>query len=319
MKARQRPLISIIVHLQAIGGEVETCLRALQKQTVQACQFLLIHDGQSGNALHVANAMQAVDSRFEVALQMGIGCGAAYNYGLTKVQAPYVMFLSGYDVLAPTACEQLFVELCVHESEVGYCASVEQPWDQQAVPVLQAGATLANKLFQVDFLKRHQLQFREQMWHAQMLFNYEVLLKKPHLEVVNSQLVRQEQPGLKREPNVEQCYDIFEHLQKLHQTYAHEAPEELFAIWIEQIFVHSLPVFWRTNAHDLAKGYRKTQYCLQVLQQYYPDWQTQIQALPFGPSFQQWYGRKPVKKLSQLATWRGGLLVMRQLSVHKWK
>lgn len=37
-----QPEVSIIVHLQAIGGEVEACFQALSEQSLANCQFIII-------------------------------------------------------------------------------------------------------------------------------------------------------------------------------------------------------------------------------------------------------------------------------------
>lgn len=314
-----QPEVSIIVHLQAIGGEVEACFQALSEQSLANCQFIIIHDGKSGDALYFANDFAAHDARFEIYLQMGIGCGAAYNYGLDCVKAPVVGFLSGFDVVASNFCEAMARALQTTSAEIAYCDFHNTLWQKPLTQYQEVGSNISNKLYRTTFIQSKLAAFREQIWYADVLFNYQALLQNPQLVAVPEVSVKQYQHNLLKEPTTDHCYDIFPVLTTIVEQAPLETRQELLPLFLEAIFIETLPKFWSYGAKDLGTIKRQTEYCLNFLTQHFPQWREVVSTLTLGTQFHDVYGRLPQLKMQQIDGWRG-LSVLGMFKIrHFWQ
>lgn len=310
MKRNERqPRVSLIVHLQAVGREVEVCLQALSEQSLQECQFIIVHDGKSGDALYFANDFAAHDTRFEIYLQMGIGCGAAYNSGLKFVQAPIVGFLNGFDVIDSHFCEKLTEALEQTKAQIAYSGFHDTLWEGVLNQYQKNGSAIFNKLYKTMFIKANQLEFREQLWYADMLFNYQVLLQNPEIIAVPEVSVKQYQQILQKEPTIDHCYDIFPVLTTIWEQANEKQHQALFPLFVEAIFIETIPKFWNAGKKDLSTIKRQTTYSLNFLTNHFPNWREQLATLPLGLQFSQIYGRLPQVKMQQLEGWRSLLVI----------
>lgn len=320
MRAEQRrPGVSIIVHLQAIGREVEACLQALSEQSLQECQFIIIHDGKSGDALYFANDFAAHDARFEIYLQMGIGGGAAYNYGLQFVQAPIVGFLNGFDVVDVQFCEALVTALEQTQADVATCDFYNCRWEQPLTPYQAMGSGIFNKLYRREFINQESLTFREQIWYAELLFNYQALLTEPKLTTVDSVGVKQHHQVLQKEPTTDHCYDIFPVLTTIYEQANTVQRQQLLPVFLEAIFLETIPKFWSYGAKDLGTIKRQTDYSLNFLATHFPNWREELGTLTLGAEFSDIYGRLPQMKIQQLEGWKALPIIAMFQFRHLWK
>lgn len=296
--------IALIVHLQMIGNAAAACLQSLSEQGGVACQFIIIHDGNSGDALYFAHEFARHDNRFSVHLQMGLGCGSAYNYGLQLVESTYVVFLNGFDVLSANFCLDLVSEMQTAGADIGYCDINEQRWQLPTHEWLQVGSQLFNKAYRSAFIREHTLTFKEQVWDAELRFNYESLLTNPKLAHIARIDVSQTTPILLKERNVDHCYDIFQHLALLSERANEPQKTLLFPIFCEAIFIQAIPRFWQLHENEPSVIKRQLHYSFHFLAQQYPDWESRLKQLEFGTDFVKQYGKPVSRKLKQLNSWR---------------
>ncbi|MGL6057474.1 MAG: glycosyltransferase [Culicoidibacterales bacterium] len=317
MKRCKQPEVSVIVHLQMIGQDAEACLEALSRQTLVECQFIIIHDGKSGDALYFANEFARYDQRFEIHLQADLGCGAAYNYGLLKVIAPYVTFLNGFDVIDPNFCEQLSQQLTEQQTDIAICSATQPIWEKTTDSWIEAGSQLFNKMYRLTFLQQGQYQFKEQNRYADWLVNYQTLAGTAKISYLALILVAQSEQLVNKDAIVDHYYDIFPILEEIYQFAGKLKAEAIFALFIEAIFIETLPKFWEMN--DPTKIKSQTQYCLNFLIKFYPQWRKNFEQLPTTQRLAPYYGRLIAKKLSQLGTWRWRIVWLRFITIKMMK
>ncbi len=278
--------LMIIIHVQIIGRELESCLQTLHEQTLRECKFLIIHDGHCGDALQVAQEFTRIDSRFDIQLQTGLGCGSAYNYGLQHACTSYVMFIDGWTKFTHNEVCTQFIQR-IEQTKVD---AVYSTLCNQAYQLMKQVAVVYNAVYRVDYLRKHQIIFQEQVWDAEMAFRYTCELKKIQIEQIDEVYVIQNNHALFKERNVDHCYDIFQHLEKLYQQATDSDLSRLQVVFCEQIFLVGLVRFWQRCGNDAGEARIRTEYCVNFYQKYFDTDISEELLLPLDYLFQAQYG-----------------------------
>ena len=100
-----KPLISIIIPIYNVAPYLPSCLESCKAQTIENLQFILIDDGSTDKSGKIADQFSMEDSRFQVYHTENHGLSAALNYGLTKADAEWIMFIDSDDWVDPQFCE----------------------------------------------------------------------------------------------------------------------------------------------------------------------------------------------------------------------
>ena len=87
---------------------VKTCIDSVRNQSYSDWKLLLIDDGSTDNSGKIIDEIAEIDYRLEVYHLPNNGVSYARNYGLSKVQTPYVMFLDSDDELSLNALNVFF-------------------------------------------------------------------------------------------------------------------------------------------------------------------------------------------------------------------
>ncbi|MFE6159368.1 glycosyltransferase family 2 protein [Streptomyces sp. NPDC056486] len=133
------------------------------------------------------------------------GCGTPRNDGIEATTSAYVMFLDSDDVLPPGAVDALLKAAARHDAEVvtGLCvrrelpSGCEAPWQPMlykkalfiARPELRTrlvhDTLCVNKLYRMDFLRRHALRFPEgRFTYEDFVFTARVLAAGPRIALI---------------------------------------------------------------------------------------------------------------------------------------
>lgn len=101
--------VSIIVPIYKIEERyLIECLDSLISQTLKEIQIILIDDGSPDKCGVICDEYAKKDTRITVVHQANQGVSCARNKGITLVDAIYMLFLDGDDILAHDACEKLY-------------------------------------------------------------------------------------------------------------------------------------------------------------------------------------------------------------------
>lgn len=98
--------ISIIVPIYNAEKYLNKCLDSLINQTKKELEFILINDGSTDTSEEIIKNYK--DNRIKYFKNKNQGIGKTRNFGISKAQGKYLMFLDSDDYLALDACEKLY-------------------------------------------------------------------------------------------------------------------------------------------------------------------------------------------------------------------
>jgi glycosyltransferase involved in cell wall biosynthesis len=102
-----KPLVSIILPVFNVEQWIEDCVRSLMEQTYQFWEAIFVIDGSLDGSASICNRYALHDSRIKVIHQENSGQGAARNYGVTKANGKYLLFLDPDDLITKNGLEMM--------------------------------------------------------------------------------------------------------------------------------------------------------------------------------------------------------------------
>ena len=117
--------VDIVVSIYNVENYVFRTLLSLQQQTFSDIRILCIDDGSTDNSSAIIKKFTTEDKRFVYYHKTNGGLSDARNFGLDRVEAPYVMLIDGDDF-----CEKEMVQACVQAMEKDNSDMVVFPYYQ---------------------------------------------------------------------------------------------------------------------------------------------------------------------------------------------
>jgi glycosyltransferase involved in cell wall biosynthesis len=111
LRARRRPLVSVVVPAYDVEDWLPACLDSLLAQTHRHWEAVVVDDGSPDRVGEIAEAYAGRDPRLRVVHTSNHGLGAARNEGVRHVGGDYLAFLDSDDVLPPDAYATLVARL----------------------------------------------------------------------------------------------------------------------------------------------------------------------------------------------------------------
>jgi len=99
-------LISIIIPLYNKMQTIEKCVLSALNQTYHNIEVLIIDDGSTDNSYNAIKYIK--DTRLKYLKKKNGGVSSARNYGITKAQGEWLVFLDADDILLPNCVEILY-------------------------------------------------------------------------------------------------------------------------------------------------------------------------------------------------------------------
>ncbi|GAA0387355.1 hypothetical protein Acor_24890 [Acrocarpospora corrugata] len=184
------------------AGRVGRAVRSLYAQTLRNLEIIVVDDASSDGTERVVRRLPGV--RYVRRERNSGGCGAPRNDGIDAARAPFIMFLDSDDELPRHACKSLLAEIERTGSDFVagqisrlYEASgkIERYYPGlftprrvvegiRAEPELFLDGFSTNKLYRVDFLRRHQLRFREDLHYEDHVFTADLYAAAERFAVV---------------------------------------------------------------------------------------------------------------------------------------
>lgn len=169
------PLVSIIVPVYNGEKLVGRCFAALQSQTYQNWECLMVNDGSLDNSREVCLGYAEKDPRFVYLEKENGGVSAARNAALEKAKGDYLMFCDQDDWYAPTCLEEALDAQNAHPKdwiswpftriEAEFEAQCKEPQQWKSWPFGQVAwrsnwfHTVWNRLFLMEPVKKNALRF----------------------------------------------------------------------------------------------------------------------------------------------------------------
>ena len=115
-------LISVIVPIYNVAGQVARCIDSLRAQTHADIDVLMIDDGSTDGSGEIAQRTAGDDPRFRLVRQDNGGLSAARNRGLELARGALVAFVDGDDRVAPDFLEVMARALSAAKADWVACA-----------------------------------------------------------------------------------------------------------------------------------------------------------------------------------------------------
>ena len=102
------PLVSIIIPIFNMEEHLRECLESILHQSYQNIQIILVDDGSMDSSGTICQEYVKNDKRFELYRQKNGGVAAARNFGLSKAEGSWIMFVDPDDKVEIDIIEKLF-------------------------------------------------------------------------------------------------------------------------------------------------------------------------------------------------------------------
>ncbi|MEU3060349.1 glycosyltransferase family 2 protein [Streptomyces subrutilus] len=206
MNSSNLPTVSVVVIAYNDAGLVGEAVSSALAQGPVVAEVIAVDDASSDSTGRVLDELAAAHPRLKVVHRADNsgGCGTPRNDGIAVATSPYVLFLDSDDVLPPGAAEALVRTAVLHGAPVTVGAAVrrelpqhhdvpwmpglhtpgevvERPADR---PELVRDTLCVNKLYERDFLEKHQLRFPDgRFTYEDFVFTARVLAAAPRIAV----------------------------------------------------------------------------------------------------------------------------------------
>lgn len=116
--------ISVIIPIYNAEQYLQKTLSALQSQSYQDFEVILVDDVSRDGSIVVADRFCAQDKRFRVIRNKeNLGAARSRNRGLKEASGRFVMFLDSDDRYYPTLLENLHSNIIEYEADIAMCRS----------------------------------------------------------------------------------------------------------------------------------------------------------------------------------------------------
>lgn len=100
-------MISIIVPVYNSEKTIERCIMSLINQTYKEIEIILVNDGSNDRSGQICDSYSISDTRIKVYHKINEGVSIARNWGISKAQGEFLLFVDSDDFLSLDACEIL--------------------------------------------------------------------------------------------------------------------------------------------------------------------------------------------------------------------
>ncbi len=102
-----RKLISIVIPVYNVEGELDRCLDSVLGQTYGNLEVILVDDGSTDGSGRLCDEAVARDGRVRVIHKENGGLSSARNAGLRAATGDWLLYVDSDDAIMPDACEAL--------------------------------------------------------------------------------------------------------------------------------------------------------------------------------------------------------------------
>ena len=194
--------ISIIVPIYNAEKYLNKCLDSLINQTKKELEFILINDGSTDTSEEIIKNYK--DNRIKYFKNKNQGIGKTRNFGISKAQGKYLMFLDSDDYLALDACEKLYDKAEKEKLDIvmndfikifddGRKEYIKQPNFKNSSlknnpNIISENLSPWAKLYSTKLIKKNNIKFVEDLKYEDAPFVIETLDKANNIGKINEAL-----------------------------------------------------------------------------------------------------------------------------------
>lgn len=176
--------VSIIVPVYNVEKYLESCLKSLTHQTLKEIEIICVNDGSADKSLDILKEYEKRDKRIKVISQDNAGRSVARNVGIKKASGQYIMFCDSDDKFDRCMCEKMVAVMEKYKTDVAVCGiAIEYEAHSEIKDsddiyyrlkffgktfvddniIRRTDASVCNKIFRKDLIKKYQLEFPEKL------------------------------------------------------------------------------------------------------------------------------------------------------------
>ena len=114
-------LISVVVPIYNVEKYLTKCIDSIINQTYKNLEIILVDDGSPDNCGKICDEYKRKDSRIVVYHQSNKGVSASRNFGLSKSNGEYVIFVDSDDILNKNMIEVLHKNIKYYKADISVC------------------------------------------------------------------------------------------------------------------------------------------------------------------------------------------------------
>ena len=197
-----KPTVSIIIPIYNKEKYLNNCISSIKNQSLKDIEVICVDDGSTDDSLSTLKSYTSDDSRFKIIKQENRGPGLARNVGLENATGEYVLFLDADDWIESESLEQLYKQATSNNSDLVLFNSIEHYPDNYlrkriyAVSndiknydnftfnclynkrlVMNSYFIVCTKLHKLDFLRKNNIKFQEDVLFEDVLFHIKTMIK----------------------------------------------------------------------------------------------------------------------------------------------
>lgn len=165
-----RPTVSVIVPVYNVEKHLAKCLDSLVNQTLDNMEIIVVNDSSPDNSQKIIDDYAKKYPQIKPFIKPNGGIADVRNFGLSKVTGEYVGFLDSDDYTSVDMYEKMYNKAKLDHSDVvvsnfNWVSSKEKrlqkegPYSGGKEMMVHLFATLWNKIYKMDFLKKVKIQF----------------------------------------------------------------------------------------------------------------------------------------------------------------
>lgn len=297
-------LISVIVPIYNVEQYLEECCDSILSQTYTNIEVILVNDGSTDNSLAIASRIAAKDERIVLVNRENGGLSAARNTGMLHASGEYILFVDSDDWIEPDCLELLFGNIRQYGADVSCCHA--QYVDEHGIkkssrsmsglksicaPELLIDALLVNnfrtsaccKLYNREFLERHQLRFQEGIVNEDTLFSLQVACVATKVSFVDRALfdIREREGSISRSSykrlflDMDTALDLAQQYMKQCGLYTDQIDKLYKARYLRSTLYNLLQIAQRLSYSNYCSDYKA---CMEGTK--YKDYQSYASYLP---------------------------------------
>jgi len=241
-------MISVIVPAYNAEKTLGASLESLLNQTYKELNIIIVDDASSDKTREIGAQYASQFSNIHIYSKANEGISAARNFGLSMVETEYFGFLDSDDIAEPTMFEKLYQSAKENDSDLVVCGfwwqypnrsleKIEGPYQSGKEMLNSCVATLWNKLYRTDFIKKLPLKFPFGYRYEDAYFLYCLTPYKPKLSFVLEPFVHyMQREGSITHLNNEKVKDMIHVFNAILEFYQQNGFYDAYKVDLEYLF-----------------------------------------------------------------------------------